>query len=249
MISVRQQPPKQITVKGGPPPAPAWNPGDEGDALSLWYRTDTVVLDDDTPQHVTSWTDKSGNGNDLVTCGDPLPVYASSDPDFGGQPSLGTINGVDEVRALAIETVDPFVPAASTWFHVFRIGAEPGDYVFLRLGGGSFTNCADLYTPNGTQLSGGDGGGFVTADIETEVTYVVASVYDGAGNVSLYVNDPSAPAVTGVCGAQETQILFTGTYFGQASRYREAEIFAVARTYDHDDLVRAFNYCNARYGL
>lgn len=90
--------------------------------LVSWYRADTKVLNG---SNVSTWTDKSGNGNDLVqgTAG-AQPAWNASTASFGNKPTVGFTNG----KFLATSgntTYGPF-----TWFIVFS--ATVDGYVGMR---------------------------------------------------------------------------------------------------------------------
>lgn len=69
-----------------------WQPTDVTSAnVVIWCRADTVVLNG---SDVETWTDLSGNGNDLTTAAAAeRPAYNASDANFNSEPSM-TFDGL-----------------------------------------------------------------------------------------------------------------------------------------------------------
>lgn len=89
--------------------------------LVLWTRSDLVSA---TGANVDQWTDKSGNGNHLVSSGANRPVLVGSDASFGGRPSL-TWDGA----ATTMHTTGTITLGPSTYF--MAVKSTVGGYLMV----------------------------------------------------------------------------------------------------------------------
>ena len=71
--------------------------------VPAWWRADEVVL---SGSNVSTWTDKSGNGRNLLTsASSQRPSYNASDADFNGRPSLTFDGSTDFFNRLTVPGV------------------------------------------------------------------------------------------------------------------------------------------------
>lgn len=225
-----------------------WTPTVEGSHLKFWVRSDNVTA---TGTDATGWPDLSGNGLDLMGGGGALdPIYNSSDANFNNRPSVGTTPGVDEIRFFTVSPVGNIVGTTATWAQVINCdaGANPS-YLRLNVSGSTTDSHSLIVAMGSTSISVGDGGGSpAVVTISPNTTYIIISVYDGAGNVNVYLNGSTTPAGTGTVEGDSCTSLFTGSFDDlEFSRWSQAEIFCVDRAYNSSDLTTTFTYLNNLY--
>lgn len=127
--------------------------------LILWCRSDKLTL---SGSNVLTWTDQSGQSNDLTQVGsNALPTYTATDASYGGAPSVSFTNGSTTVLgtagnlAYSAHTIIVAAKAASGTVYLFvhEQDSPPGEYVYAQTNDSWFIS--DGSATDGVNVSAG----------------------------------------------------------------------------------------------
>jgi hypothetical protein len=215
--------------------------------LLLWTRGDVVTQASNV---VSSWTDKSGNGNHLAAIGTAQPTYVPSDAQYGGQPSI-SFNGANNF----LKTASALTYGAFTLFMAMRADGVVTGFLFNRAAGPDY-----LYGTTGNTTSvnyaGGGSAYNLTAGWSTNATpRTIARSFDGthAGD-SLEINGVAQsltsvsagnPGTTGVNDIVAIMANNTGATFTSGT---VAEVILYNRSLAAAEKANVTAYLRTRYG-
>jgi len=222
-----------------------------------WHRGDTATYLAGAPTtEIDQLQDKSGvDANKYLNATGALPKWDAADANFGGQPSWGDDYAADTVSWMISGAFATPLEAPFTRYDVVRIITDTGGqakYVAINYGGGSLG--AAIYGGPGAQVATTNGANQIACDPGIDVTSVIGVVYNGVSSAS-YVNVYDTPTASGDTGSGLTVDGFsyvslgTGSYPGEAGRFRQAEKIVCSGAHDLATRRKYMGYLAARYKL
>jgi hypothetical protein len=233
---------------GGGGPAPAeWAPSDLTN-LRGWYRADDLVT---TGSAVTTWTDKSGVGNNLTDGGvaGRRPTLASGF-NGGSQPYVsfnGSSNWLSGATFSWGATASPCTYAVIGTYQTYVASENWISYNFTNvlryrssIGGMQFG------AGNPQNLTGGD-----SSDTPSPASFLVMGVWTGSANFLYYgTTQKNTGANTNAAPADGAALAVGATSGGAAfAEFQAAEIIIMRAAITADERTSLAAYAASRYGV
>jgi hypothetical protein len=230
--------------------------GTNGPRNVLWLDAATLALANDA--NVTSWTDQSGNGNDLAQQGgNAVPTFRNDG--LSGTYHIVRFDGTERYLVIGDNaTLDGFTDGLCVFVvaNFSTVDNSPRGIISKRVSSGSqqsyslFTYTGsdlnfDVYTPGNNRLQG-------TSALSASTDYILSTLYNGS---NMFINVQSAAAgsqaKTGIV-ANTTSDLIIGALNDNYGTYLDADIAEII-IYGEDltqaERIVVENYLANKYGI
>ena len=228
-----------MTGAGGSTAVAAWDPSSLGTALKTWYRADSLSA---TP--VTSWPDKSGNGNTIVSA-TAAPSWSATGAANGQADVIFTRASSTSLNTSANVTAGIGTGDFSLGM-VFRPAATNVSQVMAMTG---LTNTYEMGILNTGVLWLYNNGTHTLSTSVSANTWYSLILQRVSGTTSVWLNgvqDPNTYAITGSVGDNKFYVGWDGAnYFGGDI----PEVFLSTQSLDTAGLNNWFGYTHSRYGI